>query len=254
MAANNADTHARGLGDVNILNDLPVHSGSVVEWSGELLLADGAKVERPNPGNAQQVANDFAAMLYTGGWFSNVQVSYSGWFTVSFTARVTTGVGFGRLADLRSIFEGIAWQTRTSGWPHLAAQTSNLYVISVPEGIVITQPPGTVTDSPTKCPAGQEWSWLAYDCVPSAGSGGNQTGQNNQNPIAPKCPYPASVFCDCGEEWSMWKLACVPIDATDDGKNFFDGFADWLGVTPTQAVIVGALGAVLAVVAVKRVL
>lgn len=247
----------QGIGSLNgpnILNDLPVHAGSVVEWTGELLLADGAKVERPNPGNAQQVANDFAAMLYTGGWFSDVQVSYSGWFSVSFTARVTTGTGFGRLADLRSIFEGVAWQTSTSGWPHLAAQTSNLFVVSVPRGVVVRQPGSTAPDSAGSCSPGYEWSWLAYDCVPSARSGGNQSGQSNPNIAPPKCPHPTSLLCDCGEEWSMLKLACVPIDAADDGKNFFDGLAEWLGVTPSQAVIVGALIAVVGVVAVKRII
>lgn len=239
LAANNADQHPRGLGWLGGTGDY-VQAGTVVQWVGKFYQSDGTNVEQVYRGIAGRVANDLAAMLYTGGWFSDVQVDWNGVFGIDFLVQVTAGTDFAHLSDIASAIEGVAWNLGgyDQGYPHLAPQRIALNVLSVPR----SNRPASV--QPTPSPTGGGGTG-------SNGGSGNNSGGANVPP--PKCPYPTSLMCDCGQEWSWSHLGCAPIGSSASG-NIFDSLASWLGVTPTQAVIVGALGAVLAVVAIKRVL
>lgn len=220
MAANNADTHARGLGwlgEPTIGSYTP--AGTVIEWGGNPYFSGGYGGAL-SLSDMQTIAN---SLLSTGLYQSVTAKKLAGVISPYYTLRLVVGVDRGALVD---VFSDIEDAFRIMGAEHA---TQTFYAASVPQSSV----PGTVQ--------------------PNAGSPPS-SGQSSNVVQPAKCPHPKSVFCDCGEQWSMLKLACVPINGPDDGKNFFDTFAEWLGVTPSQAVAIGVVGAVLAVVAVKRVL
>ena len=210
-----------------------VKAGTVIQWVGRLYFADGQNAAPVNYGSADAIARDLNATLYTGGWFSDVQVAASGLVNIDFVVNVTAGTDFAHLSDVVSIIEGAMWNTSYYDWPHLAPQQGIVNVLSVPAGA--SSASVSQTPSPT-------------------GGGGARPVVTPTNTPGSKCPYPESLICSCGQEWSWLHFGCQPIGAQGSSGNVFDGLAKSLGVTPTQAALVGVLGALAIVVAVKRVL
>lgn len=157
------------------------------------------------------------SLLSTGLYQSVTAKKLAGYISPYYTLRLVVGVDRGALVD---VFSDIEDAFRIMGAEHA---TQTFYAASVPQ----SSTPGTVTPNAGTPPSG----------------GANQTSN---------LPSSLSV-CGNGYEWNWSRFGCVPV-GTSSERNVFDSLADWLGITPTQAVIVGALGAVLAVVAVKRVL
>lgn len=219
IAANGADANAHGLGYIGaptIGSYTP--AGTVIEWGGNPYF------ESTNfPLSLSDMQTIAGSLLSTGLYQSVTAKKLAGIISPYYTLRLVTSVDRGALVD---VFTDIEDAFSIMGALH---ETQQFYTVSVPP----SSRPGTVTPN-TGAPPG--------------------TGRSSDGAQSGECPHPKSVLCNCGEEWSMLKLACVPIGMPSDGKNIFDSLAEWLGITPTQAVIVGALGAVVAVVAVKRAL
>ena len=156
------------------------------------------------------------SLLATGLYQSVTATKLAGFISPYYTLHLVVGIDRGALVD---VFSDIEDAFRIMGAEHA---TQQFYAASVPQSSV----PGTVTPN---------------SGTPPSGSGGSSSSW---------------AICNNGNHWDWANLKCVPDDfKSPDGEgNVFDSLASWLGITPTQAVIVGALGAVLAVVAVKRVL
>jgi hypothetical protein len=214
LAANNADTHARGLGwlgEPTIGSYTP--AGTVIEWGGNPYFVPGSTAL--SLGDMQTIAS---SLLSTGLYQSVTAKKLAGVISPYYTLRLVVGVDRGALVD---VFSDIEDAFRIMGAEHA---TQQFYAASVPRSSV----PGTVQPNAGTPPSG---------------------GQNQANSLPS-----SSLVCGAGYEWSWSKFGCAPVGAQGSSGNVFDSLASWLGVTPTQAVIVGALGAVLAVVAIKRVI
>lgn len=165
-------------------------------------------------GDMQTIAN---SLLSTGLYQSVTAKKLAGVINPYYTLRLVVGVDRGALVD---VFSDIEDAFRIMGAEHA---TQQFYVVSVPQ-----TGQGVVT--------------------PNAGTPPRSGGNVSQVPSGQ-----GSWACSPGYEWNWSKLGCAPIGSSGS-ENIFDSLAKWLGVTPTQAVIVGALVAVAGVVAVKRVL
>ena len=216
IAANNADSHPRGLGwlgEPTIGSYTP--AGTVIEWGGNPYFVPGGAALSLS--DMQTVAN---SLLATGLYQSVSAKKLAGVFSPYYTLRLVTSIDRGALVD---VFSDLEDAFRIMGAEHA---TQQFYAASVPQSAV----PGTVT--------------------PNAG-----TPPSGGSPSYSPAPQGSSLVCSNGFEWSWSKLGCVPVGApsSSDG-NLFDQLASWLGVTPTQAVIVGGLGVLAAVVIVKRII
>lgn len=216
MAANNADTHARGLGwlgEPTIGSYTP--AGTVIEWGGNPYFVPGSTAL--SLGDMQTIAS---SLLSTGLYQSVTAKKLAGVVSPYYTLRLVVGVDRGALVD---VFSDIEDAFRIMGAEHA---TQTFYAASVPQSSV----PGTVQ--------------------PNAG-----TPPSGGSPSYSPAPQGSSLFCSNGFEWSWTKFGCVPAGAVSNSDgNLFDQLASWLGVTPTQAVIVGGLGVLAAVVVVKRII
>ncbi len=162
----------------------------------------------------QTIAN---SLLMTGLYQSVEAKKLAGFVSPYYTLRLVVGIDRGALVD---VFSDIEDAFRIMGAEHA---TQQFYAASVPQSSV----PGVVQQNAGSPPSG----------------GANQTSSLPSS----------SVVCGAGYEWNWSKFGCAPVGSSSSG-NVFDSLASWLGITPSQAVIVGALGAVLAVVAIKRVI
>lgn len=163
----------------------------------------------------QTIAN---SLLSTGLYQSVTTKKLAGIVSPYYTLRLVVGVDRGALPD---VFTDIEDAFAIMGAEHA---TQQFYAASVPQSAT----PGTVTPNSGAPPSG---------------------GTNQTNSL----PSSLSV-CGSGYEWNWSKFGCAPVGTQGNSGNIFDSLASWLGITPSQAVAIGVVGAVLAVVAVKRVL
>lgn len=221
-----------GLGQ---LGDLPapqwgvsdyVVEGTTIDWGGNPHWGgdSGAGVR------LSDIQSRLRAALLSTGRFLNLSFNQLGGTVNPYvTIRLTSTMDRAHLEDVLADIEGAFWSIG------VAPGTQTFSVVSVP----YTERPSVTPGTGGSTNPGATTSTR----VPSVST--NADGS---------CPYPESLFCDCGQEWSMLKWSCVPISGASGSANPLDLLAEWLGVTPTQAAIVGALGALAVVVAVKRVL
>jgi hypothetical protein len=222
IAAHSADSNPRGLGwlgEPTVTSYTP--SGTVIEWGGNPYFEVGNAAL--SLGDMQTVVN---SLLMTGLYQSVSAKKLAGVFSPYYTLRLVVGVDRGALVD---VFSDIEDAFRIMGAAHA---TQQFYVVSVPQNSI----PGTVT--------------------PNSGTPPNSGGGSSASPFPSPLPSgQGSWVCSNGFEWSWSKFGCVPSGAASNSDgNLFDQLASWLGVTPTQAVIVGGLGVLVAVVVVKRII
>lgn len=213
---------ATGLGEPYSVSDY-VLAGTVIQWGGNPTNAIG--------GTPSYVQMDAAITILKGlSRFSNVSASTQGIINPYVSITLTSAMDRAHLADVLADIEGSFYQA------NLNPGTQAFWVSSVPaaasgnDGYVQPGTGGSVNPGAT-----------------TSTSGGNVPGQVNPN--APPCPNP-SLFCDCGYELSLFDLGCVPVG---DPSTALDKLAKSLSITPTQAAIVGALGALLAVIAIGKI-
>lgn len=227
IASNGGDMNARGLGQLRGIAPLDkyVYAGSVIEWNGEVWGSDGVNVAKLDGNQVADAKLSIDAGLW-GGWFSDVKVSSAGWSSTYITINVTTATDFAKLGDVLSILEGAVWNSSAGDWPFIAFKTIDLNVISTP---IVT--PGASVPSPT--PTGA----LPTSVV-------NQNQQQQYKAVQCGGQY-HSDLCGCGKAWNWFPPGCYPADANGDT-------GDIKGWT-TTAIALGAVGALLAVIAIGKV-
>ena len=193
-------------------------AGSVIEWGGNPY--------RRNGGTAASLSDmqSIAGSVMATGLYRDVQASkLAGVVSPYYVLRLVTAVDRAALVDVFTDLED------AFSIADIEPAGQQFYVKSRPD----TGQPGLVQPNAGNPPS----------------SGATVRTQSSE-----PCPYPASAFCPCGEAFSLKALGCAPIGAADSGENAVDALARWLGITPTQAAVVGVFGTIAALVFIKRVI
>ena len=208
---------ASGLGSLTDDNKYVV-AGTTIQWGGN-----------PTWGGVSALTlaemRGIVAGLYGTGLYEYVGTEQlGGYLNPYFQVTVKTAIDRARLRDVIDDIEHVLYEAGVQ-------PGTNAYIVSAS--------PATNSASTATAGAGN------YQQTSNAGGAGGQ--QTNSTP--PPCPNP-SLFCQCGYEFSLFDLGCVPVG---DPTTALDKLAKSLGVTPTQAAIVGAGAALLAVIAIGKV-
>lgn len=224
----------QGLGDVSIVGGR-VMPGSVIDWKGHILWPDASESIRWNSDAEARIKD----ILWAHGGFSRVdagQVSSSifyQWFP-EISVRVTTQVEFAYLGDVYSTIEGAIWQ---AGY---RPEVIDFSVISVPSG---------TSTSPQITQPGRAGG--VY--VPPGSTAGDGSNPN----VSTECPpgyYNASYLAwlgmlDCRK---LPDTAPAPDECDWNTMSWDDYIACQLGIKTKEAVIVGAVGALVGVIAISK--
>lgn len=199
-----------------------VVAGSVIDWGGNPSSQTGNGVYD------DAVTARVLPLLASTGRYVNLSASrLAGYQHPYIVVRVTCVTDRAQLADVMADIEGAFYQA------DLVPNSHAMYVASAPASSNANAA-RTGTGGTTPAAAGN---------VPATNNTPNATG---------------GWFCSDGYEWSWERMACVipgSVPATKpDSTNIFDDLANALGVTPTQAAVIGIVGALVAVAAIKRVL
>ncbi len=214
-----------GLGGIAPL-DKYAYAGSIVEWNGEVWGSDGINAEKLHGAQVDEAASNVDAGLW-GGWFSTVEVRSSGLSSTYLTINVTLATDFASLRDVLSVVEGVIWNSSAGPWPYLAFKTLDLNIIRTPQA-AIDDPRGA---KPSSTSTGQ---------LPS---GVSPTKRDEYARSLCGGQY-HSDMCGCGKAWNWIPPGCYPADA--DGNTNVTGWT-------TTAMMLGAIGALLVVVAINKV-
>lgn len=222
--------------------------GTVVEWGGYVksdyyvYIGEGAAL--------QKVTDALKAL----GRFSGVRVSQlSGYVFPYISITATSTIDRGQLQDVLLDIEGAISGASYLGhgfrpdtqafWVKSAPVSSQPNVAQASYGQNAISPASdgktpvaaaaaaTVAATPTGCPQGYEWSAARGLCVKKR----------------------TSWVCDEGYEWSWGKLGCIP-EGSESSDGPIDDLANSLGVTPTQAALIGAVGVLLVLAVIKKAL
>lgn len=153
--------------------------------------------------------------LWQSGGFSMVDAGkVAGFWNEYISIRVTTRVDFSRLADVLGLIEHAIYAAG------LQPDAQHFWVVSAPANAAnkpnVAKPNAGVVD-------------------PSAPTSGFDPCKYLNLPYLCYTPVPTAV-------------------ADDEEENFIDQVAGWLGVKPSEAALIGVVGAVVGIVALKRLL
>lgn len=199
-------------------DNLYVLAGTVIDWGGNIRLDFVNAAVLP--------------ILRATGRYRNLSATwYAGTINPYVVIRVTSAIDRAQLADVLADIEGAIYQAGEM------PQSVAMRVVSAPD---------------------------SQGIAASAGNGGNVQGDVTATStywptvlsggVVPPTQASNSYFCGNGQTWSWSSLGCVPASSSEASENLLDYLARVLGVTPTQAALIGAAGALLVVVAVKKVL
>lgn len=203
-----------GCNNCDGLNDLPPVSSYVVAGS---VIAWGGHI-RDSVGNSlwdDRIEGLVKNALWQTGGFSWVDAGRIGGFLNHYVSiKVTTKVDFAKLDDVFRVIEGAIYQVG------FTPEAQNFWVESVPASAanrddIATPGTGGGQNTPGGQTTGGGWPTISLPNLPDI-FGGSTGPSNNGNPI--------------------------------------DRLASFLGIGQTQAAVIGAVGVVLAIVAVKKLL
>lgn len=192
-------------------------AGSKIAWGGYIADAVGNKIFD------EKVERAVKQKLWESGGFSWVDAGkIAGFLNHYVSIKVTLANDFSHLNDVLNLINGSIFQAG------FTPENQAFWVESIPPEAMNRQD------------------------IATPGTGGST------NPGAQTSP---GILDDIQAWWDSLKFPSFPNVLPDSSslppgtkENLLDKLARWLGVTPSQAMIVGAVGSVVAVVAIKRVL
>lgn len=197
-----------------------VVAGSVIAWGG--YVRDAAGTSRWS----DVVEGKVKTALWNSGGFSWVDAGQiSGFLNQYVSIKVTTKVDFAHFRDVLSVIEGAIYQAG------MRPETQSFWIESIPASAA------NRTD------------------IATPGTGGSTNpGATTTTPInADGTPKTSSGFDPC-KYLNVPYLCYSPEPGAPGDSSFLDDLAGWLNIKPTEAAIIGAVGVVVAIVVVKKLL